>query len=269
MIRVRRLRVALLLLLLPLGGCWPLFEKPRVHVSRVNLTSVSFAGVSADIVFAVDNPNALGVDLAKLDYQLTVDNHPFVAGASDRPLHVPANGAGELALPVSFKFVELAQALASIFAKKTVPFTISTRLGFGTPLGVLTVPIDYAGTLPVPQLPSLSIANAGVGGLSLSGARVSVTLNVRNNNAFVLPLGPLRYALTVEGAPIVSAATAPTQLGAGATLPLVLSAELDFVRVGMGVFRALRSGAATLALDGSFDLAGYSMPVHLQTTIRP
>jgi late embryogenesis abundant protein len=169
---------------------------------------------------------------------------------------------------VSFKFVELAEALVSIFSKKTVPFSIASRLGFGTPIGVITVPIDHAGTLPVPQLPSLSMANAGVGGLSPSGARVSVTLNVRNNNAFVLPLGPLRYALSVEGAPIVSAATAPTQLGAGATLPLVLSAELDFVRVGMGVLRALRSGGATLALDGSFDLAGYAMPVHLQTTLQ-
>lgn len=267
--RMSRLRIVLLLALLPLSGCWPLFDKPRVHVSRVSLTSVNFGGLAADIVFAVDNPNAIGIDLAKLDYQLTVDNHPFVAGSTDRPLHVPANGAGELTLPVSFKFVELAEALASLFSKKTVPFSIATRLGFGTPIGVITVAVDHAGTLPVPQLPSLSIANATVGGLSVSGASVSVTLAVRNNNAFAVPLGPLRYGLTVAGAPLLQASTAPAQLAAGATLPLVLTAELDFVRLGLGVLRAVRSGEATLALDGSFDLAGYALPVHLQTTLRP
>lgn len=266
MIRVRVVPFALFALLL--SGCWPLFDKPRVHVARVHLTHVDFTGLAADIVFAVENPNAIGIDLAKLDYQLTVDNHPFVAGSSDRALHVPAQAATELALPVSFKYVELAEALASLFTKKTVPFAISTRLGFGTPVGVVTVPIDHSGTLPVPQLPSVSIGSANVGGISLRGASVSLTLAIRNNNAFVLPLGPLSYSLTVEGAPIVSASTAPSQLAPNATLPLTLSAELDFVRVGMGIFRAVRAGSATVALDGSFDLVGYAMPVHLQTTLQ-
>jgi LEA14-like dessication related protein len=256
-------------LLCSLAGCWPLFDKPRVHVSRVTVTSVTFSALAADVIFAVDNPNAIGIDLATLQYQLTVDNHPFVAGSSDRALHVPAAGTSELAMPVSFKFVELAEALTSLFTKKTVPFTLSTRLGFGTPLGVLTVPIDHAGTLPVPQLPSIGIANAAVGGVNLSGARVTLTLALRNHNAFALPLGPLRYALTVDGTPVVSAATAPTLLAPNASLPVVLSAELDFARVGMGILRAVRAGAATLALDGSFDLGGYAMPVHLQTALRP
>lgn len=250
------------------AGCDQLFTKPTVTVRRVDITSLTFQGIGANIVFAVENHNVIGIDLAKLVYQLTVDNHPFVEGAGNNPLHVPAQGVGELTLPVSFKFIELAEALASIFTKKQVPFTIATRLGFGTPLGVLEVPLSHTGTMPVPQLPSLAIANAAVGSVDLSGAGVSVTLNVKNNNSFALPVGALAYALTVNGAPVVQAATAPQQLPAGGTLPLVISARLDFVRVGMGIFRAVQSRSATIALDGNFDLLGYAMPVHLSHALR-
>ncbi|MDB4967893.1 MAG: hypothetical protein JWN44_3582 [Myxococcales bacterium] len=266
---MRTLRVAFLLsILFSLVACDQLFSKPRVSVRRVDVTSLTFQGIGANLVFAVENRNAIGIDLAKLVYQLTVDNHPFVQGVANNPLHVPANGTGELALPVSFKFVELAQALASIFTKREVPFTINTKLGFGTPLGILEVPLSHTGTLPVPQLPTLSIGGANLGSINATGAGLSVTINVRNNNAFVLPLGPLSYGLAINGAPILNASTAPSQLAAGGTLPLTISAQLDFFRVGSGILRAVQSGGATLALDGSFDLGGYAMPVHLQTSLR-
>ena len=161
---------------------------------------------------------------------------------------------------MSFKFTELAQALVSIFQKRQVPYTIATQLGFGTPLGVLTVPISHSGTLPVPQLPSISIGNATVGGVNLSGASVSITLAVRNNNSFALPVGALSYALSVNGASILSAATPPAQLAPNGTLPLPIAAHLDFVRVGMGVLRAIQSRSATVALDGKFDRLGDARP---------
>jgi LEA14-like dessication related protein len=267
--RVRALSLALLVAVsLSCAACDQLFSKPRISVRRVDVTSLTFQGIGANIVFAVENHNAIGIDLAKLVYQLTVDNHPFVQGVGNNPLHVPAQGVGELTLPVSFKFIELAEALASIFTKKQVPFTIATRLGFGTPLGVLEVPLSHSGTLPVPQLPSIDIANAAVGSVDISGAGVAITLNIRNNNSFALPVGALNYGLSINGAPIVNASTAPTHLQPNATLPLVVSARLDFVRVGMGIFRAVQSRSATIALDGNFDLLGYSMPVHLSHALR-
>ncbi len=250
------------------AGCDQLFTKPTVTVDRVDLTAIGFQGISANIVFRVENHNAIGIDLAKLVYQLTVDNHPFVQGAADNALHVPAEGVGQLTLPVSFKFVELAEALASIFSKREVPYTIATQLGFGTPLGVLTVPISHAGTMPVPQLPTLSIIDAFVGNVNLSGASLSITLGVHNNNSFAVPVGALQYALTINGAPILSASTAPAHLAANGTLPLTIGAHLDFLRVGMGILRAVESRSATVALDGNFDLLGYAMPVHLSHAIR-
>jgi len=269
MMRVRALSLAFLVAAtISSSACDQLFTKPSVSVERVDLTAVSFQGIGANIVFRIENHNAIGIDLAKLVYQLTVDNHPFVQGAANNPLHVPAQGVGSLTLPVSFKFIELAEALQSLFTKREVPYTIATQLGFGTPLGVLTVPISHAGTMPVPQLPQIAIGDAAVGGVDLSGASLSVTVNVHNTNSFVLPVGGLHYNLAINGAQLLAAQTPPTSLAANGTMPLTLSAHVDFLRVGMGILRAIQSRSATVALDGSFDLLGYSMPVHVSHAIR-
>jgi LEA14-like dessication related protein len=257
-----------MVLVIALAGCNQLFEKPRVSVRRVDVTSVSFTGVSANIVFAVDNPNLIGIDLARLGYQLTVDGHPFVQGAGEHTLHVPPQGTGELQLPVSIKFLDLAEALQSLFTKRQVPFTIATQLGFGTPIGVLDVPISYAGTFPVPQLPTLALGNATVGSAGIEGANLSLTIQVRNPNPFPLPVGALHYALSVSGVNLLDASTPPQRLAANGTIPLVLGAHLDYLRAGLGIVRAIQSRSATVSLDGSFDLLGYTMPVHLQTTLR-
>jgi len=259
----------IVLLLVTASGCAPLFEKPRLSVRRVDINGVTFRDVSFTLVCAVENPNVLGLDLARLSYQLTVDGHNLVQGAGDHVLHVPAQGTGELHLPITVRFTDLAEALTSLFTKRQVPFKIDSRLGFGTPIGVIDVPLAHSGTLPVPQLPTLSLGNANAPSFSRSGGQVSLTLLVRNNNTFALPVGPLHYAVTINGAPLVNAATAPQQLAANATVPVVISAQLDYLRVGLGVLRAVESGSATVALDGNFDLMGFDMPVHLQTTLRP
>jgi LEA14-like dessication related protein len=268
-VRVRIVALAFLVAaVVPASGCDQLFTKPTVRVERVDMTAISFRGIAANIVFRVENHNAIGIDLAKLVYQLTVDNHPFVQGSANNPLHVPAQGIGQLTLPVSFQFAELGEAIAAIIQKRQVGYTIATQLGFGTPLGVLTVPISHSGTMPVPELPTIAIGNAAVGAVNVSGATLSVTLAVRNPNAFALPVGALSYALSVSGVSILSASTPPAQLAAGGTLPLTISAHVDFLRAGLGVLRAIQSRSATVALDGSFDLVGYSMPIHLSRALR-
>jgi LEA14-like dessication related protein len=149
-----------------------------------------------------------------------------------------------------------------------VPFTIATQLGFGTPIGVIDVPISHSGTFPVPQLPTLALGNATVGSAGLSGANLSLTIQVHNPNGYPLPVGNLRYALAINGVTLADATTPPQRLGANATVPLVLGAHLDYVRAGFGIVRAIESRSATVSLDGSFDLIGFAMPVHLQTTLR-
>jgi len=261
------MRRLVLLLLFPLVGSCAFLEsiaqRPTVSLKRVDLQEVSFSGISVDFVLAVTNPNPIGLDLATLAYQITVDNHPFVEGHTNSALHLPAQGVGEAHVPVGIKFLDFAQSLESLFGKKQVPYTLATRLGFGTPAGVLEVPLSTSGQLPVPQLPDVHFISAGLGGVSLTGADLNMIIGVRNTNNFAVPLGNLQYAISVAGSQVISSGAPVGKLGPSASSPVNITAHLDYVGLGLGVVRAIQSGGASIALDGNLDLGGYAMPLHL------
>lgn len=254
-----------------LGACAYLSsiaQKPTVTLKRVDIKEVSFQGISVDFILAVNNPNPIGVDLATLSYQITVDGHAFVAGSSNAAVHVPANGPGEVHVPLSIQFVELARSFEDLFHKKTVAYTLATTLGFGTPIGVLQVPLSTSGTFPVPQLPDVHFQSAAVGSVSIGGADLGMILAVRNTNNFAVPVGTLQYQVSLAGTPVISSGKQVGRLAPNATTPVAVTAHLDFLSLGMGVFRAIQSHAADISLDGQLDLAVYKMPLHLKTRLQ-
>ena len=241
-----------------------LVEKPKVTLHSVEVTSASFEGLSANFAFDVDNPNPIGVDLSRLDYQLTIDGHQLAEGHGNQTLSVPSNGHGTMVLPVSVRFVELGQAVASMMTKQTVPYTIKATLGFSTPMGTVDIPVESSGTFPVPQLPRPQLMGAQLSDLSLGGVTLRVNLAFVNPNAFALPVGGLGWRVSVEGADVASGSSPAMQLPPSGTQPVSLDVRIDFLRAGAAVASALRSGSATVAVDGQLDMGIFKMPVNLR-----
>jgi LEA14-like dessication related protein len=244
-----------------LGG---LVEKPKVTLHSVEVTSASFEGLSANFAFDVENPNPIGVDLSRLDYQLTIDGHQLAEGHGNQTLSVPSNGHGTMVLPVSVKFIELGQAVGSMLTKQTVPYTIKATLGFSTPMGTVDIPVESSGTFPVPQLPRPQLMGAQLSDLSLGGVTLRVNLAFVNPNTFAVPVGALAWHVSVEGADVASGSNPAMQLPASGTQPVQLDVRIDFLRAGSAVVTALRSGSATVAVDGQLDMGPFKMPVSLR-----
>ena len=260
------LRLALLCALPVLGSCGflgAITQRPTVVFKRMELRQVDFEQLSCDFVLGVTNPNVIGIDLATLSYQITVDGHAFVAGSTHAALHVPASGVGEARVPVSIRFVEFARSLEALFHKRSVAYVLTTHFGFGTPIGVLDVPLSTSGDLPVPQLPEMRFVNAGLRGVSMGGADLAVVIGVRNPNAFAVETGRLQYALKVAGASVLTSMQPVGRVAANGTSQLAIGAHLDFIALGMGVFRAVQGGGAEVAVDGQLDLGIYKAPLHL------
>lgn len=260
------MRFFLISLALPLAGCallGSLVQRPSVSLKRVDITQVSFEGISANFVLAVQNPNPIGLGLARLAYRLTVDGHQFADGTANQAVNIPAQGTGQVVIPVGIKFVEFAQSLAALFTRQTVPYSIETKLGFGTPAGVLDIPLSHSGTLPVPRLPNIQLASCRLGSIGLTGATIELLLGAHNPNAFAVPLGALSYQVSVAGTQVLSSSAPGGTLTAGGSNPIQISAHLDFASLGLGVVRAIQGGGAEVALDGGLQLGGYTMPLHL------
>ena len=97
-------RLLLLLWLLP--GCalfQALFsatlEEPRLSFKGARLSEVTLGTVTLETVWEVDNPNAVGVTLARADCHIAVEDQPVATGAPPAGFSMPAHAKTELSSP--------------------------------------------------------------------------------------------------------------------------------------------------------------------------
>jgi LEA14-like dessication related protein len=266
-----------LLLLLPLClGCALLrsalsssFEKPTLVFRDARLSSVDFEGAEVDLVFLVNNPNSMGLDLAKADYLLQVEGKQVVAGAPQNGLAIPARGSAEVTFPARVKWAEIVPALEALFAQEVVHYRASGQLGVNTPIGVVTLPLEHEGTFASPRLPKFDVGPARIVSVSLIGARLSVPLLVSNPNSFPLPVAGLLGELSIAGASVGRIAL-PEQapVPAGQQLTLALPVEVNFLSAGAAAAQAIRAGVAEVKVDATLNAGGITLPFRVAKTVE-
>lgn len=142
-----------------LSGCETLnslmqFEKPTAALNGVSFGEVSLE--SAQLLFDVDikNPYAAGLPLLNVDYDLQTDGNPLLNGAADVAATIPAKSSQTVTLPVSFKYLDLLNAMASLKDVRPgsqIPYTANVGLSIDSPVGGnLRLPLNKTGTLTVP-----------------------------------------------------------------------------------------------------------------------
>jgi LEA14-like dessication related protein len=267
-----RLRLQWLSLAIVLSGCTFLgrvFEKPRVSFARVAVDELSFAGLTARFIFTIENPNTVGIDLAKLEYALVLEGKPFAQGATDAALHVPPSKTGELTVPLTLSFGQMVDGLQAIFKHTSIAYAMKTQLTFETSVGPTSVPVEATGTLPVPRLPRFSLAGVELASLTPTGATLEVGLAIANPNELEIPIGGLTWSVAIEGTPVAQGRLGKMTLKANATSTSKIEVAVDVVSVGLAVGAALASHSAHITLDGSVELVpGQAWPLHLESTLR-
>lgn len=151
--------LAAALLLLSLNSCayaraalCGAFDKPTLSFQRIEASRWSLDGVDLDVVFRVNNPNDLALEIAKVDYQLEVEGHRVVRGSPNRGVSLPANGSTDLIFPARVRFVEFLPAVSALFTRDTLRWRASGTLRIETPIGILDYPLTRSGHLQVPDL---------------------------------------------------------------------------------------------------------------------
>jgi hypothetical protein len=106
-------------------------EKPSVDVRDVAMTEVSLAGVEGQVRLDVTNPNAVGVPLSGIDWQLSIAGAPAVTPVT-ASLRIDAADA-----------VAVAQRVAG----GARDYQLDARLHFSTALGEISVDVHKDGAL--------------------------------------------------------------------------------------------------------------------------
>ena len=173
----------------------------------MTLSDVSLTGVTLNLTYTLDNPNALGIKLAQADYALFVEGHQVVAGKPPNGLKIPARGKTDLVFPANVKFADVAPVLQVFLQKDYAQYRAEGRVGVQTPIGVFSFPIVSEDQFEVPKMPTVQFGAPRIANLSFSSATLEIPLSVTNRNSFDLPVNGVSGRVNINGATVGQVST--------------------------------------------------------------
>jgi hypothetical protein len=245
---MRPLPLALLLVLSACPKKLPDLSRftPQVRVDRLEPGAVSWEAVEADLVLDIENPNPVGLSLERWAWDLDVDGRDLLAGEDADGMELEPRGRSELAIPVRLAFADLLEAARAgkgEAPRESLPFTASGVLGFGTPLGIVDVPFEHDGTLPVLRRPDVRVEGVRVEKLdALRGrAELAVDIQVAHRGGAALDLGALGWDLSLGGYDVADGSLDQVgRLADGETRTVSLPVGFNLLELGALVARNLQ-----------------------------
>ncbi len=245
------------------------FQEPRLTFRSASLEALDLEGATVTFRFDVENPNSIGVDLARVAWGIEVEGTRIAAGELPGGLQIPARGTGPVSFPVTVRYRDV-PGIASLITsgKESVRYRLFGNLGVRTPLGVLDLPLSHEDSLRLPSLPRFAIDGVAVRSVSLTQIAFDVRLRVRNPNAFATPPGRIDYALAVGGSPVARAAGAAlSSVAGGASAVVEIPVRIDLVSAGRAAADLVRGGEVDVGFAGTADVGGIPLPLDLRTRV--
>ena len=139
---------------LALSGCRSLFTGELVNPSY-SLRSVvphvaialplSASAIDFDITIVVDNPNAIGLRLDWLDFDLAINDTPILTSVrAEQGVHIPAHGVGDVHLRTRVGYGNLKalfRQIADVVQGNRAHYAIHGNAYYHTPFGQKRFPV--------------------------------------------------------------------------------------------------------------------------------
>jgi LEA14-like dessication related protein len=215
---------------------------PKVRYQRMNVDDIDFREVDTTFVFRIDNPNPVDLSVASFTYQLDLAGTRLIGGEGEDGLRLEANEATPFRLPVTVAFADVLQIARDARGEDELPFRISGRFGFQTPLGVVRVPFEEEGRFPVVRPPRFRVAGARVAELRplQNRAVLEVDVGVTQQGGAPLSIDAFDYDLTLAGSRVAEGVVASlATVPAGTEQVVTLPVELNLANLGATVVRAI------------------------------
>lgn len=239
------------------------FSRPTARVDRVELTGLSFDRADLLLYVRVDNPNPMGVRLAGLDYDFSIEEGSVLKGNLEKGIELSAGGSSVVEVPVSVGYQQIFTTARAAREKDRLGYGIDLGLSFAVPgFGSVRVPLEHRGELPVPRLPELKLDSIRVQRVSLTRIDLEINLRVLNRNSFGLSFRDFSYDLSVAGRSWVTGNRVRTlEFDSKEESVAVLPLSLNIVEVGRSVVDLL---SGNRSLDYRFSgntLIGSDLPL--------
>ena len=231
-------------LTLTLGACATLeqlIQKPEITFDNLGTRDMSLLGGTFLFRFNVSNPNPVGVHLGDILYDLDVNGNRLVSSQLSQGLDLAASGTSPLEIPVTINYLDFFNSLAQLVGADQLDY----RLSGSAAVGPFRIPYSSSGKLDIPRLPDVTVENINIDSFSLTGARLKLTLGLKNPNAFAMKMDGLEYAAQLGDVKLAEGkAGMNNALGANGRSLMDLDLILNFLELGRSA-KALLSGSST------------------------
>jgi len=241
------------------------FERPRLTFRSAAVDALDLEGATVGLRFDLENPNAFGLDLARVGYGLEVEGTRIATGDLPGGLVIPAKGAAPLTVPVRVRFADVPGIVGLLTGgRDAIRYKVSGNVGVKTPIGVVELPMAHEDRLTLPSLPRFALDGLAIRSASLTELAVDVKVRLTNPNRFAIPAGRLDYALSVGGNPVARAdGAALGAVGASGSATMALPVRISLLRAGAAASELARGGPVDVALRGEAKVAGIPLPVNV------
>ena len=245
-------------------------ERPEVSFRDVRVTALSFDRVELEADIDIHNPNRVAVELAGFTYAFDIEASPMLSGDFDRGISIAAEESSSLSVPITLSFADIYAGVSGLADKQEVAYRIAVEPVFDVPvLGVVGVPIERSGTLPLLRLPRVTFAGIELRELAFTRAEIAVAVEVENRNAAAIELHSFDYRFAVDDRRLLDGSLddAGTVSG-GDSRRHTFSVGVGVLEVGRTVWDAIAAGAEVpYELDGALSF-GIDIP-HVEPTTIP
>jgi LEA14-like dessication related protein len=137
-----------LVLLLLITGCasltQDLLKDPEVKILDFAVTNINAESVSVNLKLNVNNPNPIPLKLGQVGYNLKLSGLQVTEGVFDQGIDIPATGANDVNIPLTFKY-DAVGSLINSFLKKTI--TKDYELTGSAKVGFFSIPFNKKGEI--------------------------------------------------------------------------------------------------------------------------
>ncbi len=255
---MRKILPPLLVAAALLSGCQSLNDimknapRPGARIVATSLQDLTLDHVNLVFDVEVSNPYPANLPLLDLSYAVASGGQRIVEGGVKPSSSIPARGTKVLQLPASIQFASLIAALKGVRPGAIVPYTADFKIGVDAPmLGLITLPLQHQGEVPVPAIPEVSMASFDIAALSFDKVEAQAKVRIKNTNQFELDIARLGFNLALGGQQVAGTSVAnggklaPGQEGTVA-VPLSFSPR-DF---GVGLLNLLRGSESSYSVSG-------------------
>jgi LEA14-like dessication related protein len=245
------------------------FEKPKLTFRSVSIQSFDLEGATLGFEYLLENPNKVGLTLARVGYALDVEGSRVVDGDLRQGLKIPAGGGAPITFPVHVKFKDVPGFVRLVTSQDEVAYRLSGKAGIDTPIGIVELPMSHSSTIGLPKLPSFSLDSVAIRSASFTDLALDVRMKVTNPNRFAIPAGSLQYGLAVGGTQVARGdAAALAKVAAVSTGIVSLPVKVSLLGAGRAIYQAVNGeGTLPVALSGKAVFAGIEIPLNLERKV--